>query len=181
MSRLDDGGLVADFRVGGVAAVRTVYQRYSGAVFTVALKLLGDRDLAADATQITFLNAWWARGTLDPDRPLAPWLYSIARLAAIDLYRRRVHAPGPVELTGDGPTEVSLSFQAIWEAWQIRVALDSLPAEERQMVAAQHYQGLTHAQIAAHLGVPIDTVKARSHRAHRQLASMLVHLTEDSS
>jgi RNA polymerase sigma factor (sigma-70 family) len=181
MLRMDDGEMVADFRVGGTAAVRTVYQRYSGAAFTVALNVLGDRNLAAEATQITFLNAWRARESLDPGQPLAPWLYAIARRAASDLHRRRAHAPEPVERPDNGPTEVSLPFEAVWEAWQIRVALDALPAEEREVVVAQHFQGLTHAQIAAHLGVPIDTVKSRSHRAHRRLASMLVHLTEAPS
>jgi RNA polymerase sigma-70 factor (ECF subfamily) len=70
------------------------------------------------------------------------------------------------------------SMEGIWEAWQIRIALDMLPAEEREVVRAQHFGGLTHAQIAQHLAVPIGTVKSRSHRAHRRLASMLEHLVE---
>jgi RNA polymerase sigma-70 factor (ECF subfamily) len=181
MSRVDDPGLVADFRAGGPAAVRAVYERYSGAVFTVAMSVLGDRDLAADAVQVTFLNAWRSRRSLDVDRPLAPWLYAIARRAAIDLYGRRVHAPEPVEPQGEGPVSPSPSFEGIWEAWEIRAALDALPLEERQVVYAQHYQGLTHSQIAAHLGLPLGTVESRSHRAHRRLASMLGHLVEISS
>jgi RNA polymerase sigma factor (sigma-70 family) len=70
------------------------------------------------------------------------------------------------------------SMEGIWEAWQIRIALDMLPAEEREVVRAQHFVGLSHAQIAQQLAVPIGTVKSRSHRAHRRLASMLGHLAE---
>ena len=50
--------------------------------------------------------------------------------------------------------------------------------EEREVVRAQHFVGLSHAQIAQQLVVPIGTVKSRSHRAHRRLASMLGHLAE---
>jgi DNA-directed RNA polymerase specialized sigma24 family protein len=64
-------------------------------------------------------------------------------------------------------------MEGIWEAWQIRIALDMLPAEEREVVRAQHFVGLSHAQIAQQLAMPIGTVKSRSHRAHRRLASSL--------
>jgi DNA-directed RNA polymerase specialized sigma24 family protein len=161
MSTMDDDDLAAAFRTGGQAAVRAVYERYGGAVFGIAMSVLGDRELAADAVQVAFLNAWRASGSLEPGRPLAPWLYTIARRASIDL--------------------LPPSMEGIWEAWQVRTALDSLPAEERDVVRAQHFAGLSHAQIAEHLGVPLGTVKSRSHRAHRRLASMLGHLVEVSS
>ena len=53
-----------------------------------------------------------------------------------------------------------------------------LRSEEREVIRAQHFVGLSHAQIAQQLAVPIGTVKSRSHRAHRRLASMLGHLAE---
>ena len=175
---VDEDGLADAFRTGSAEGVRAVYERYSGAVFTIALRVLGDRDLAADAVQVTFLNAWRSCGSLEPGRPLAPWLFTIARRAAIDLYRRRAHAPEPTELQDEATIALPPSMEGIWEAWQIRIALDMLPAEEREVVRAQHFGGLSHAQIARQLAVPIGTVKSRSHRAHRRLASMLGHLAE---
>ena len=68
---MDEDGLADAFRTGDADGVRAVYERYSGAVFTIALRILGDRELAADAVQVTFLNAWRACGSLDPGRPLA--------------------------------------------------------------------------------------------------------------
>lgn len=177
----DDDDLAAAFRTGGSAAVRSVYERYSGAVFGIALSLLGDRELAADAVQLTFLNAWRACRTLEPGRPIRPWLYTIARRAAIDLYRRQARAPEPVEPDDDAVVTLPASMERIWEAWQVRTALDSLPREERDVVQAQHFAGLSHAQIADHLAVPIGTVKSRSHRAHRRLAAMLHHLLDTQS
>ena len=175
---MDEDGLADAFRTGSAEGVRAVYERYSGAVFTIALRVLGDRDLAADAVQVTFLNAWRSCGSLEPGRPLAPWLFTIARRAAIDLYRRRAHAPEPTELQDEATIALPPSMEGIWEAWQIRIALDMLPVEEREVVRAQHFGGLTHVQIAQRLDVPVGTVKSRSHRAHRRLASMLGHLAE---
>ncbi len=188
---MDDDDLADAFRTGSAEGLRAVYERYSGAVFAIALRVLGDRELAADAVQVTFLNAWracgslepgrnaWrACGSLEPGRPMAPWLFTIARRAAIDLYRRRAHGPEPVEPNDDATIALPPSMERIWEAWQIRIALDMLPAEEREVVRAQHFAGLTHAQIAQQLAMPIGTVKSRSHRAHRRLASMLGHLAE---
>jgi RNA polymerase sigma-70 factor (ECF subfamily) len=86
--------------------------------------------------------------------------------------------PEPVELQDETTITLPPSMEGIWEAWQIRIALDMLPAEEREVVRAQHFAGLSHAQIAQQLAVPIGTVKSRSHRAHRRLASMLGHLAE---
>lgn len=180
MSAMDDDDLVAAFRTGGPASVRAVYERYAGAVFTIAMSVLGDRELAADAVQVTFLNAWRACDSLDPGRPLAPWLYAIARRAAIDLYRRRSRAAEPVDPADGSAVELPPSLEGIWEAWQVRVALDGLPPEERDVVRAQHFGGLTHTQIAERLGLPIGTVKSRSHRAHQRLAAMLAHLVEVS-
>ena len=94
------------------------------------------------------------------------------------MYRRRAHGPEPAELQDEATITLPPSMEVIWEAWQIRIALDMLPAEEREVVRAQHFGGLSHAQIAQQLAVPIGTVKSRSHRAHRRLASMLGHLVE---
>ena len=121
---MDEDGLADAFRTGSAEGVRAVYERYSGAVFTIALRVLGDRELAADAVQVTFLNAWRACGSLEPGRPMAPWLFTIARRAAIDLYRRRAHGPEPVEPRDDATITLPPSMECIWEAWQIRIALD---------------------------------------------------------
>jgi RNA polymerase sigma-70 factor (ECF subfamily) len=169
-----DDVTVAGFRVGDHAAVRAVYERYAGPVRTVALRMLGDYQLAEDAVQLTFLKAWRASSTVDTSRSLAPWLYSIARRVAIDLYRanRRFVAGA----AADEPVSPPPSLDRIWVSRQVCVAVRALPVPERDVVAAQHFLGLTHAQIAVRLGIPVGTVKSRSHRAHRKLADQLRHL-----
>jgi RNA polymerase sigma factor (sigma-70 family) len=172
---LDDRELARRFPSGDEDVVRAVYQRYGKAVHTIALSVLHDPTEAADVVQATFLNAWRASGRFEPGRELGPWLYSIARRQAIDAYRRNRR----VEVT-DGSTlevvELPPSMERLWEAWEVGLAVDELPAEERDVVRLSWFDELSHPEIAERLGIPIGTVKSRSHRAHRRLAARLAHL-----
>src|SRR5207248_9414272 len=69
---------VSGFRDGDPDAVRALYRAYGGLVFSVATRVLGDRALAEEATQQTFVQAWQASRTFDPARQLGPWLATIA-------------------------------------------------------------------------------------------------------
>jgi RNA polymerase sigma-70 factor (ECF subfamily) len=66
----------------------------------------------------------------------------------------------------------------VHEIWEVRRAVADLPPEEREVVRLQHLEGLTHAEIAERLGLPVGTVKSRSFRGHRRLAASLGHLNE---
>ena len=168
--------LVERFRAGDPDAVRAVYRKYGGAVHTVARSIVGDRELASDVVQQTFLKAWRAANRFDANRDLAPWLYSIARRTAIDALRherrptRGDHAPE----TDVGVT--TLSFERTWEIFEVRQAIDDLNLDERDVVRLSHLDGLSHQEIAARLDIAVGTVKLRSHRAHRRLAAALAHL-----
>ena len=110
-------------------------------------------------------------------RELGPWLYTIARRQAIDVYRRERRSeptdPTYIGLVGQPP-----SLEQAWEAWQVRLALDELPPDEREVVRLSWFDGLAHPEIAERLGVPIGTVKSRSYRAHRRLTSLLAHVRD---
>ena len=80
--------LVARLRNGDPDAVGRLYDEYGRRMFAVALKALGDRSLAEEAVQLTFLKTWQAAERLEPDVEIGGWLYTITRRTAIDLYRR---------------------------------------------------------------------------------------------
>ncbi len=165
--------MLGRFRDGDEEAVKAVYDRFSGAVYAIALAILRDSGRAADATQQTFVKAWRAASSYDPDRQFAPWIYSIARRTAIDIYRkeRRRVPSDKVDAISEGT-----SMEVVWEVFQVRMAVDQLTDEERQVVRMSHFEGLTHAEIAERLDIPLGTVKSRSHRAHRHLVELLGHL-----
>jgi len=160
-------------------AIGQWYDEYGGAVYVVAYKALGNRELAEEAVQQTFLQAWRALDRFDPAREPGPWLYAIARRAAIDVYRReRRHR------TVDEEVEIASlppSLDDAWTTWQVRLAIDRIPEDERTVMHATHYLGLTHSQIAERLDVPLGTIKSRTHRAHKRLARILSHLREEAS
>jgi RNA polymerase sigma factor (sigma-70 family) len=168
------------FRNGDPEAVRAIYREYGRLVFAVALRALGDRWLAEEVTQQAFVKAWRAASTVDEDREIGPWLVAIARRTAIDAYRReslRTAAPlGVVAPDDPALVDVPASADALYETWAVRLAVDDLPDDEREIVRLQHFEGMTHGQIAQRLGVAVGTVKSRSFRAHRRLATALGHL-----
>jgi RNA polymerase sigma factor (sigma-70 family) len=170
------------FRDGDPDAVRVVYREYGRLVFAVALRALGDRGLAEEVTQQVFVKAWRAAAVIDDSRELAPWLAAIARRTAIDVYRREaLRAGAPLEAVApDDPAVVTMpeSVESMYETWEVREAVGELPDDEREVVRLQHFEGMTHGQIADQLGVAVGTVKSRSFRAHKRLATALGHLRE---
>jgi RNA polymerase sigma-70 factor (ECF subfamily) len=174
---MDDTELNTRFRLGDESAVRAVYARYGGAMFAVAMSMLGNRDLAAECVQQSFVKAWRSSQSFDPERELRPWLATITRRVAIDIYRREARTRSePRDEIDD--TVVPIAFERTWEAFEVRAALDQLPPDEREVMRLAHFEGFTHSEIATALGVPIGTIKSRSSRAHRRLASSLRHLVE---
>jgi RNA polymerase sigma factor (sigma-70 family) len=175
LARVVDAGELIRFRSGDPDAVRAVYRAYGAPVFAVAYRTLGSRDLAEEATQQTFLKAWRAAATFDPARAIGPWLATIARRTAIDLYRREACRPTE-PLEGDPVAELPDGVDQVFDVWALREAIDALPPLEREVIRLQHLESLTQAEIGARLGVPVNTIKSRSFRAHRRLAVRLGHL-----
>lgn len=162
--------------------MREVYRANGRLVYAVAYRVLGDRGLAEEATQQTFVKAWRAAQSFDERRELGPWLAAIARRVAIDVYRREaVRSADPLESVSPGdPALVSApqSADTVYDVWAVREAVAQLPADEQEVVRLQHLDGFTHTQIAEKLGIAAGTVKSRSFRAHKRLAELLGHLRE---
>lgn len=177
----DDRELARRFPSGDEAVLRAVYERFGRAVYTVAYSIVRDPDRAADAAQAAFVSAWRAAARFDPAHDLAPWLYTIARRSAIDVMRRerRTDSTDPAVLEAVPSSDGAAGgLVDAWESWQVRLAIDALPPEERDVVRLSWFSGLTHPEIAERLGVPPGTVKSRSHRAHRRLADALAHVRD---
>jgi RNA polymerase sigma factor (sigma-70 family) len=170
-----DREILDRFRDGDESAVKAVYERFRGPVFAISMSVLHDHGLAADATQQTFIKAWQSATTYDPQRELAPWIYAIARRTAIDIYRKQSRSVASEDVDS---TTLPPSLDTIWEVFEVRSALDRLPDDERLVIKLSHFDGLTHVEIAEHMGIPVGTVKSRSHRAHRRLLELLRHVEE---
>lgn len=170
------------FRRRDPDAVRSLYRDYGRLVYAVAHRVLGQHELAEEATQQTFVRAWQAAERVDVDRDPAPWLATIAKHVAIDIHRREARRPTQaLAEVHDGDPSVATpapDIERLDAVWQVRHAIDELPEDEASVVRLQHLEGLTHNEIADRLGIAVGTVKSRSHRAHHRLASVLGHLRE---
>ena len=174
-----DRATLDEFVAGSPDAVRAVYAAFNKQVFTVTMSMLGSRSLAEEAMQQTFVNAWRRSETYDPTRPIASWLYAIARRASIDLYRRERrhdHAEAQTDHAGE-----EMPMEATWDAWQLRTALEQLRPEDRDTLKAVYFEGLSHEEAATRLRIARGTVKSRVHRAQARLAEILAHLREEET
>ena len=122
-----DPDLVGRMRLGDESALESLYARYGGLVYTLALRIVGDPELAREVVQDTFLRSWDGRETYDARRGRVPWwLMGIARNRAIDLLRSRSHQARMRERTAPLP-EIPRPSRAIRSTPWSRVALSSMP------------------------------------------------------
>jgi RNA polymerase sigma-70 factor (ECF subfamily) len=153
-----------------------LYGRYAKRVYGLGLRLLGDQGLAEDLVQETFLRLWRSAARFDPDRAtVRTFLFTIARRAAVDLWRRRRDR---IEVAGSEiePVVEDEAFEALLVSLDVRDALDELSAKHREVLEL-HYRGdLTQQQISDRLEVPLGTVKTRTYHALRALKGKLEEL-----
>lgn len=158
----DDAALIARLRAGDENAMADLYDRYSGIVYGVALRVLRDTTAAEDLLQEVFLQLWRTPQAFQADRGrLAPWLAVIARNRAIDMLRKRPLEDDIAELpisTGVDLENVAARRLAVEK---VRGVLEGLPPEQRQSLEMAFFEGLTHTEIAAKTGDPLGTVKTR--------------------
>lgn len=178
-----DEQLLADYRNGDVAAFETLIRRYQPDLVRFLTRLLGERQLAEDAFQETFLQIHLSADTFDTGRRLKPWLFTIAANKGRDILRRRARRQtqdlsAPVE--GGSGQDGRVTFVDLMEIdvpspdasvttderdKLVQEAIDSMPWSLREILLLAYFQRLSYAQIAEELGIPLGTVKSRLHAA----------------
>lgn len=170
-----DGELLVRIAARDEAALRELHGRYARAVLGLALRRVGDRGRAEDATQETFAAVWRSAGTYDPSRgPGARWLFAVARNAAVDRLRRTPEptVADPPDLASADPAPPE-AVEDAWLAWRVHRALGVLREEERSVLELAYWSDLSQSEIAARLRIPLGTVKTRTRAALARLADEL--------
>ena len=171
---------------GEIEALERLYDRYSSLVFSVGLRVLGDRQLAEDVTQDVFLRLWRRPWSYDPARGrFRSWLISVTRNRAID-ERRRVVRRLRLEERGDDPApelpapgrfhDPQLEAVLAEERRAVREAMTRLPPPQREVIELAYFGGLTQVEIAAQTGEPLGTVKTRIRLGIQKLRDALQDL-----
>jgi len=169
-----DGELLARIGGGDRDAFDVLYRRFVRPVFALALRRLGDRGRAEDATQETFASIWRSARSYKPERgPGAPWLYAVARNAIVDRARARTETPmEPPDEPARGPGPEEQAEQS-WLSFRVHGAVEGLPEQERVLLELAYWGGLSQSEIADFLNIPLGTVKTRTRAALGRLADEL--------
>ena len=176
----DLAGLVSAIAGRDQAAFAAFYDLTNRPVFAVALRVLGDHGLAEEVVHDVYLQIWNQAGAYRADRgtPFA-WLMMIARSRSIDRIRSAQHLKRESETldtvydfaaAGEDPEEASLFAE---RRRQVREALRALSPEQREVIEIAYFRGFSQTEIAAHLGLPLGTVKTRMRVGLMRLRNLL--------
>jgi RNA polymerase sigma-70 factor, ECF subfamily len=194
---VDEAGLVRAVASGSEDALAALYDRHVRGIHAVALRLTGDRGVAEEVVQETFLALWNRAELFDPAlASLGTWLRAIARNRTLDKLRAAGRRPSlvPLGAGGDDPEDAGLDRlgpdaavvggaapgkgpQEAAEAADLRTrmgdAIAGLPDVERTVIVLAYRDELTQLEIAERLGWPLGTVKTRTRRALGRLRELL--------
>ena len=166
-----DPTLLARVAKGDHQAFSQLYDHSSTLLFTLAVRILGNHEEAAELLQDVYLEVWRKVSRYDVGRgtPIA-WLITLTKSRAIDRLRARTardhHATGSVEagaatqLTDEGPSPFETKADQELRTAVI-TAVAGLPQAQQQAIELAYYEGLSHTEIASRLNQPLGTVKTR--------------------
>ncbi len=184
-------------QTGDRALFAELVYRYEHELFGFLTRYLGDRQMAEDVFQATFLQVHLKCDAFESDRKFRPWLYTIATRKAIDLRRRtKRHRMASLDGTSKqstddvsqlveslesnerSPVEAILGAERVA---MIRQTLDQLPDSMNTILHLIYYQGLKYREAAEVLNVPVGTIKSRLHSAINRLSEVWENLDQVES
>jgi RNA polymerase sigma-70 factor (ECF subfamily) len=167
-ARLADEDFVVHVARGDEQAFEALYDRHGKVAWSLAFRLLGEREAAEDLVQEAFLAVWnGAEGYSQAKGSVRTWILSILHHRAVDRLRqtsasrRRQEALEQVAMIAPEAPDAAEVALARVEATEIRTALADVPGDQLEVLRLAYYGGYTHHEIAGMLSLPLGTVKSR--------------------
>ena len=164
---LADEELVSLAQAGNAEAFATLYDRHSRSAYSLAYRMMGERQSAEDLVQDAFLKVWRSSGSYRAERgSVRTWILSIVHNRGVDQLRStasRRRTQDKVEANAP-KAQPSEAFAETWrnsQRDQVREALNTLPGEQLKILELAYFSGYTHVEIASLLDLPLGTVKGR--------------------
>ena len=175
-----DGELINLLRAGNSQAMSTLYDRYAGLVYSVAFNILHSNGDAEELTQDIFISLWQKDSYQAGRGSLKSFLALLARHRAIDKLRKRKTAQNFLDRWQLYLHESSAELMPLEDAQdreqqeKLQQALSQLSPEQREILTLNFFEGLSRAQIAERLDLPVGTVKSRVRLAFVKLKRLLL-------
>jgi len=186
LKKLSDGELLTRYTEGEEAAFREIVNRYKNGLYAFLRMFLNRRELVEDVFQETFLQLFTSKESFDTDRPLRPWLFTIAANKAKDALRKwqRKNAI-PIgtmmdseELSFDDilnsvTSDDTMPYEELQKdetALRVRRIISDMPENLREILIFAYFNRFSYKQMAEILSIPIGTVKSRLHTAVSRFA-----------
>ncbi len=188
---MDETALITSAQRGDLDAFNTLVLAYQDMLFNTALRILGDDDLAADATQDAFLSAFRGLNTFRGGSFKAWLLRTVTNTCYDELRRKKRRPTTPLEPDASDGEEMDTprwladpaltpeqSAEAVELEHAIQHCLDNLPMEFRTVVVMADLQGLDYTEVATAVRAPLGTIKSRLARARLRLRECLQGFAE---
>jgi RNA polymerase sigma-70 factor, ECF subfamily len=164
---LADEDLISLVEAADAEAFATLYDRHSRAAFSLAYRMMGERQASEDLTQDAFLKVWRSAKSYRAERgSVRTWILSIVHNRGIDQIRsqasrRRTQDKIEASAPRSQPSEAFAETLRNSQRDQVREALDTLPPEQLKILELAYFSGYTHVEISDLLRLPLGTVKGR--------------------
>ncbi len=164
---LADEDLISLVKAADPEAFAVLYDRHGRTAYSLAYRMMGEKQGAQDLVQEAFIRVWRSAGSYRPERgSVRTWLLSIVHYRGVDLLRssasrRRIQARVEAFEQGLQPSEAFTETQRSSQQEDVRAALRRLPPEQLKILELAYFSGYTQAEIAELLSLPLGTVKSR--------------------
>lgn len=160
------------------SAFSYLYDHYSGALYSIIFKMIGDNELAEDILQEAFVKIWNNFSSYDPSKGrLFTWMLNITRNLTIDTIRSKGYKKQSKIQRSDIAVDYannSINENDKFDALGIRKQVTLLKGDQQQIIDLCYFEGLTQDEVSKKLGIPLGTVKTRM-RAAISVLKKLVH------
>jgi RNA polymerase sigma-70 factor, ECF subfamily len=162
-----DEDLMPLIEMGDAEAFAALYDRHGRMAYSLAYRMMGEKQQAEDVVQEAFIKVWRSAGGYRVGRgSVRTWILSIVHNSGIDQIRSHARR-GRMQDKVEASAPTSESSEAFAETWrntqqeQVREALNTLPHEQLKILELAYFSGYTHVEIAERLELPLGTVKGR--------------------
>jgi RNA polymerase sigma factor (sigma-70 family) len=161
-------------QTGDKVAFEAIFTEFAPRIHRYILRRTrGNRNLADDLTQQTFLHLHRARNDFDLSRSLRPWIFTIAANLVREAARKSMRRPETLVDPLERSTDAVAPAVSSPEDRLVRRTLDTLPQAQREVIVLHWFEGLSFSEISTVVGASLSAVKVRAHRGYKQLRENL--------